>query len=391
MNTNDLRHLFKGDFMKKQLALALGLSVLATPAAFASKARLLALGESTNGSFFINDNRNIFLNAAEVNNHKDLVTFEFGAGKTTDTDTAPNAEGGVLKAHGNLVYGLHLGRVTSFNETAADVTGVFQPSNALDVFVGGDAGVKWGANLTYASAMDEKFGSGANTSDSEAKSLDLNFGVQAGDISAYVKAGVMGSSENKKVLGTAVAVDLDRKSDFEIGASFKVSEYVAFAQANMNKYEEKEANKDIKNSSYLIGAARTERLNDKTSMFVKLSGSYENSDNEVTATVLKDSETKTITVPVSIGLEHDANSWLALRGSVSQNIWSKVDSDANDKSTVANSTNVNAGATLKFGELSIDGVVGTNNGSGVASTTTAESGTLALDNLMTRASVTYRF
>jgi hypothetical protein len=389
MNTNDLRHLFKGDFMKKQLALALGLSVLATPAAFASKARLLALGESTNGSFFINDNRNIFLNAAEVNNNKDLVTFEFGAGSTTDTDTAPNAEGGVLKAHGNLVYGLHLGRVTSFNQTAAAVGSIYQPSNAIDLFVGGDAGVKWGANLTYASSMDEKNGSGVNTSDSEAKSLDLNFGVQAGDISAYVKAGVMGSSENKDVLGTVAAVDLDRKSEFEVGASFKVSEYVAFAQANMNKYEEKEANEDIKNASYLLGAARTERLNDKTTMFVKLSGSYVNADNEVLNAT--DSETKTITVPVSIGLEHDANSWLALRGSVSQNIWSKVDSDANDKSTVANSTNVNAGATLKFGELSIDGVVGTNNGSGVASTTTAESGTLALDNLMTRASVTYRF
>ena len=267
--------------MKKQLALALGLSVLATPAAFASKARLLALGESTNGSFFINDNRNIFLNAAEVNNNKDLVTFEFGAGSTTDTDVAPNAEGGVLKGYGNLVYGLHLGRVTSFNTVPADVGSIYQPSNAIDLFVGGDAGIKWGANVTYVSSMDEKNGSGADTSDSEAKSMDINLGVIAGDVTAYLKAGVFGSSENKDVLGTADAVDLDRKSDFEIGASMKVSDYTVFAQANMNKYEEKEANEDIKNSSYLLGAARTERLNDKTTMFVKLAGTYVNSDNEV--------------------------------------------------------------------------------------------------------------
>ena len=374
--------------MKKQLVVALGLTVLATPA-FASKARLQALGESTNGSFFISDNRNIFLNAAEVNNNKDLVTFEFGSGATADSDIAPNAEGGVLKAYNNLVYGLHLGRVTSFNLAANDVVGVFQPSNAIDLFVGGDAGVKWGANLTYANAADDKFGTTANNADSKAKSMDLNVGVNAGDLSAYVKAGILGSSENKDKVGTAVNVDFNRKSDFEIGASMKVSAYTVFAQGNMNKYEEKESNKDISNTSYLVGAARTEKLNDKTTMFVKLQGSYVKSDNEVVNAT--DSVTKTTAVPVSIGLEHDAASWLVLRGSIAQNLWSKLDSDANGKSTVANSTNVNTGATLKFGELSVDGVVGTSTGAGAVGSTTQEKGVLALDNLMTRASVTYRF
>ena len=47
----------KGDFMKKQLTVALGLAVLATPA-FATKARLQALGEDVNGSYYVNDNRN---------------------------------------------------------------------------------------------------------------------------------------------------------------------------------------------------------------------------------------------------------------------------------------------------------------------------------------------
>lgn len=384
--------------MKKQLAVALGLSVLATPVAFASKARLLALGESTNGSFFINDNRNIFLNAAEVNNHKDLVTFEFGTGATTDTDTAPNAEGGVLKSHNNLVYGIHLGRVTSFNlvnaATASTGVAAYQPSNAIDLFVGGDAGVKWGANLTYASSKDDEFAQGAagvNSTDAEAQTIDANVGIQAGDIAAYLKVGILGKAEQSANTGGGTPpseFDLKRKNEFEIGASYKITDYTVFAQANMNKYEEDEASNDIDNKSFLLGAARTERLNDKTTMFVKLQGVYIKSDNEVLNPT--DSETKTTAVPVSIGLEHDAASWLVLRGSVAQNIWSKVDSDATGKRTVANSTNVNAGATLKFGELSVDGVVGTSNSTGINSTT-AENGTLALDNLLTRASVTYRF
>lgn len=380
--------------MKKQLAVALGLSVLATPVAFASKARLLALGESTNGSFFINDNRNIFLNAAEVNNHKDLVTFEFGTGATSDLDDAPNAEGGALKAHNNLVYGIHLGRVTSFNQTvnglSAAAANVYKPSNTIDLFVGGDAGVKWGANLTYASSKDDKYTQSAgNVADAEGQTLDANIGVLAGDISAYVKAGLLGKTEQSIETGAPTEFDLKRKHEFEVGASYKITDYTVFAQVNMNKYEEKESDNDIKNTTYVLGAARTERLNDKTTMFVKLQGSMNNSDNEVLNAT--DSETKTIAVPVSIGLEHDAASWLVLRGSVAQNIWSSVDSDANDKSTVANSTNVNAGATLKFGELSVDGVVGSNNGAGAISNTQSEKGTLALDNLLTRASVTYRF
>src|SRR5690554_693409 len=102
--------------MKKQLTVALGLAVLATPA-FASKARLMALGEDANGSFFINDNRNIFLNAAEANNHADLVTFEWGNNNGADSDTDANAEGGILYSHKNLVYGLHLGGQSTLDRT----------------------------------------------------------------------------------------------------------------------------------------------------------------------------------------------------------------------------------------------------------------------------------
>ncbi len=78
--------------MKKQIAIAMGLAVLSTPA-LATKARLEALGEDHYGSQFIEDNRNIFLNAATVNFHKDIVTYEWGNNLTIltpDQDTAAN-------------------------------------------------------------------------------------------------------------------------------------------------------------------------------------------------------------------------------------------------------------------------------------------------------------
>ena len=83
--------------MKRQLTVALGLLVVAAPA-FATKARLEALGEDNFGSYYINDNRNIFLNPARINENKDLVTYEFGANSSNlagpDTANTPRAGGG---------------------------------------------------------------------------------------------------------------------------------------------------------------------------------------------------------------------------------------------------------------------------------------------------------
>src|SRR5690606_13118987 len=95
--------------MKKQIAIALGLAVVST-SAFATKARLEALGEDANGSMFISDNRNVFLNPATINYHKDFVTLEWGdTTQAVDAAETPRAEGGFFKASGNMVYGLYLG------------------------------------------------------------------------------------------------------------------------------------------------------------------------------------------------------------------------------------------------------------------------------------------
>lgn len=364
--------------MKKQLVVALGLAVLATPA-FASKARLLALGESADGSFFINDNRNIFLNAAEVNNHKDLVTFEWGTGSS-------DAEGGFLKSHNNLVYGLQLGRENSMNDTVNTLHGgtadAYQLSNTIDLFVGGDAGIKWGANLSYGAGEDEAFTSGtAGTAETEGRTVDLNLGVVMGDLSAYVKAGVLGKVEQKDADATELFdMEVERKLAVEVGAAYKLQNYTVFGQVGMAKFEENEADAELKEQNLSLGVARVEKLNDKTSMFVKLSANY--SKDETDAAV--DTEDKSIFVPVAIGLEHDATSWLALRGSISQDLWSKNENDngtTSNESTNRASTSVNAGASLLFGDLTVDGVIGA----------AATGGTLGFNDTLSQVSMTYRF
>lgn len=393
--------------MKKQLTLALGLAVLATPA-FASKARLLALGEDANGSFFINDNRNIFLNAAEANNHGDLVTFEFGDNNGTDSDTDANAEGGILYANKNFVYGIHMGSSTGFERmlgslslpAATQANGIYKPNTTVDLFLAGDAGFKWGANLSYSRANNDTFGGNTagtvSSQKSDSNSMDLNVGATFGNLSVYVDSTLVGEMTMKQgTAGATPKTTLDSKGRYELGASYKLNNYTVFAQAAMSDFEAKVggAKTDIESKFYTIGAARTERLSDKTMMFVKLYASQLDTKGfSTTGAILNKNDIKTTRVPVAVGFEHDATSWLVLRGSVAQNLWSQQDDDATKKRTLANSTSVNAGATLKLGDFNVDGLIGTgNDGAGNLAARDQQAGVLSMDNLMTRVSMTYRF
>jgi hypothetical protein len=394
-------HFKKGDFMKKQLTVALGLAVLATPA-FASKARLAALGEDLYGSFYINDNRNIFYNAAQVNNHKDLVTMEWGNTVTAsggDTVDTPKAEGGFFKGHGNLVYGVQLGSESNSSSAYRIAAGAAKTEeNNIDLFVGGDAGVKWGANVTY--SKSEKDESATGTPKQEA--LRTRFGVIAGDLEAYANINLA----NKAEVGAA---EFKGKLGYQVGAIYNMNDYRVFADYRTLTGEASGTlNGDIKSSQLQVGAGKATKLNDKATLFTKVQYQMVNAENETAlatnvnlgdvwnATTVRCGLTTAVFcneydasfIPVVVGLEYDATSWLAVRGSIAQTIWGSQESKT-DKSGFTESTTVNAGASLKFGELSVDGLIG----SGASATTgnSTSTGQFNTDTLMSRVSMTYKF
>jgi hypothetical protein len=161
----------------------------------------------------------------------------------------------------------------------------------------------------------------------------------------------------------------------------------------MNEFKNsKNAKTTVDQGRILVGAGRNDKINDKTTLFTKLQASQTTSEVKKSVAVADDSDATDYAVPVVIGLEHDTASWLALRGSISQNLWSKnKDKKKKTESTTANSTEVNVGATLKFGELSLDGVIGAGNTTGTVGQSNNSRGVLSLDNAMTRVSMTYRF
>ena len=421
----------------KKLVLGTVLAVISVPA-FATKARMIALGENVQdniGSLYFSDSRNIFQNAAYANDYKDMFIAEWGVSgvaATTakgDTDTVPQAEGGFLKSHGNYVYGLYLGaespytnEIRSYSRLVDNST--FHQDNQIDVFFAGEGSMKWGLNATYSASKDSSKGA-------RQSSASVRGGIIKNNLEAFLNVALKNEARIASATATGVAVNgedkFQGKRGFEAGATYNLDIVKVFGYVRHATWQH-DANSTIGGAAprtayegkfdgtywlYQVGAGKEHKLTDKTTLFTKFE--YLSFNREVDPT--SGNATKTITLddwraPLTIGLEHDASSWLTVRGSISQNILGQTDNSfkgqegviapavqglrSPGKRSIANTTNVNAGATLKFGEFSIDGVIGTNsNSQAVADSAVTDSktekGILSLDNLMTRVAMTYKF
>ena len=86
-----------------------------------------------------------------------------------------------------------------------------------------------------------------------------------------------------------------------------------------------------------------------------------------------------------------AKKWLALRGSVSHSLWlQRKEKISNAKTINPDTTNVNFGLSLLFGDFVVDGLIGTYAGNANTGSD-SEDGSISLDKLMTRAAITYKF
>jgi hypothetical protein len=415
--------------MKK--ALTLGLAVLAlSPQAFATKARLLALGEDTNGSLYIKDQRNMFFNPAYIHMNPNLAVFEWGANgyalTKQDSQANPQAEGGLLRDFGGFVAGAYYGGESDIvneirrNTVVGPGSTNFQQDNQIDLFFGGGDSLKWAGNLTYSSSKNEQ------QYNAEQKSLSLRTGIIMDNIEALLNVSLMNEAEmHHDAAATAVGnkSEFDGKLGFETGATYRMNDLAFYGYWRHAQWDQKSdttstlfsalaptttgaiylGNADGTSNKFRFGTGWTKEVTGGT-LFSHLAFN-------LTTRTLKTNRDGDIKIndwilPVTVGYETRVQEWLTLRGSVTQNIWSGEDNKGvnaasanisnaikgaykNGKKTTANSTNVNAGATLHFGNLAVDGAIGTD----LTTTTnsTSDAGVLRTDTLLTRVGVTYSF
>lgn len=381
--------------MKRHVIVATGLAVLST-SAFATKARMEALGQGAD-SFYLEDTRSIFVNPAALNNNKNFVVTEWGFQDSTFANTTEQPEGGFFREMGSFAYGLYFGNEsrgqnTMRNGAAAGGLAGFSTvgdanflhhDNALDVFFAGDMGVQWGAKLHYASNEDNS-GSVAK----EQSALGLGFGVAMGDIEAYANLDLKDESTGATAAGDKWEAD----SGLNLGAKYKHMGMNIFADYDKIGAEYTATGATAVKTEQTVIQVGASRIHDVSSTArVIFDLRYVKTDSKDTKADGTTQEVNNSQLPLIIGFETEATSWLTLRGSISQSVIINSKETKTATATVKasdnNTTNVNAGATLNFGKLKVDGRIGYNSAAG----TQKKDGGLRTDEFLSTVGVSYWF
>ena len=320
--------------MKKSIiALFLALGFVAGTDAFASRARLVVTGtgdagailDGAGGSFYVEDAYNMFYNPSYVNEYKDWGIIERSVAGGSATGNHPF--GGFVTSMMNTNVGVFFNRTSAMGPEASAVN-----THPIELIVGGDHGVKWGAGLSY--------GHNGNATGTDTDVM-LRLGAQFDGLDPFLSYRLI-DKEKSIAAGNTY-------KDMTIGTRYHWGEWTPYTA-----FRQKKTNGNTMTNNFGLGMGR----NAKVAEGVKLHYGFGFWRN-----VNKAAGTSTSVVPVDMSVEGDATSWLALRAGLNYRLW-----DQTGKATNADAATGRLGATFKWNKLSMDWAVG----SGTAAAATAE-------------------
>lgn len=436
----------EGEFMMAKKALGVAALALVMVPASATIARLEALGmnETDNeGSYYIKDDRNIFLNVANIHNYKDTAIIEWGSdGKNfggsalqTDENEDPKAKGGIIKSSGNYVYGIYVGNESNTSSLLRGVgTGAYASlqqapltgaDNQIDLFFGGStSSMKWAVNGVY--AADHQQGSYRSSASA------VRVGAMTDKWDAFLNLSTGNDVTNQTTLAGAAATaggvsgqtlvhSFEGKFGFHIGGGYQLNEngrlYGFAKKFDWEQFDSVGATAGALGNNgnrgqlgtveggfmtYALGYGATYEMG-KGTLYTNIE--YRHTSIEVDFTAKAEAENNQ--VPLTVAYEYMATGWLTLRGSVTQRIYNTRDNKnytslnafgnsaatsqfgSQGEGTRPNTTDITAGASLMFGKLKVDGLLGFGGTNGNISTT--ERGVLDGDRLLARVGMVYNF
>ncbi len=345
--------------MKTLFGLILALAVLSTPA-YASRARLEALGEGKDGSYYVNDVRNMFLNPASIIQHKKKLLLELGladAGGGIDTPVDRRAQGGYIDSMGDFTYAVYLNNVSN----ASMSTFTPAPTKSVELALAGEGFVNWGVSLVHGYGP-----TGANT----VNTWGTRFGVSKDALSVFGTLGLYGRSID-------AGAEVRSKLNLDLGVTYRLGDFTL-----LGNYQAGSLKDDVaKSQGYGLGAGYQKQVTQSVTVLGRIEARKFKLEN---AGFLN---RNIWNLPVVIGAEAQALSWLTLRGSVTHSLLGQTD-QAN--------TSVAAGVGLTFGDVTVDGLVATNNSTAVAQNLgtngLASNSAFGFGNaMMSRIAMTYHF
>ena len=345
--------------MKKLLVIAIALTAIN---AQATRARVSALANSPH----LIDTATVYNNPADMHwLGGDYVNIETGATDTfaTPANAPTNGEGMVVRGMGDAKMGLSLGH-QSANASASGlrsnviggvVVAAMTPfaknqQNPLELSYGvktGDMG--WAATLVYSNYNDK-------VASNKESSLGLRLGARTGNWDAALRLGltntveIAASGKYTGTLGIGANAGYMWEQIYFNGAlglsGFKVENTAGVEQLKFD------------NQTIRLGAMTTVKK-DGSEFFYGVSLLQSNSKETVS-----DTKITSLGLPVFIGVEADAASWLTLRASVTQTTQLMHNSKTESAGTTAaelapgtGDTTVAAGAGLKFNKVTVDGTL----------------------------------
>jgi hypothetical protein len=360
--------------MKRSLIAVAGLAVLSTPAAFASKARLSALGQNVNGSYYIKDQRSTFLNPAAFNTYNNFVITEWG---DDANDGSAEAEGGFARQASNFVYSVYLGNDDARNaDKATSAPTYLENKNTVDLSFAGDAGIQWGGTLQFSMEDDN-----SQSYEQDGSKIAIRGGVMADMFEGYLHFTIKDDVDGS---GTAVGDKLE-KSGFAFGGSYMMNDWTFFAHFSDNGNESTDADATVVTASrdkthITLGAGNTRKISDDATMWWDVTYKMESTETPSHAAA-STSDVDTNSLNITVAFESKATSWLTLRGSVSQPVFidsrdTEATGAAKTEVSGATGTTVAAGASLTFGKLTLDGTLAasSNNGGLIVGGSDSENG-----------------
>lgn len=382
--------------MKKTLYFFAAMT-LAASTAMASKARLSALGNSQVA--VDSDIQGIFQNPAYMHYVGDFATFEMGetpANPVAASDNAklgavvPNAEGGFINTMGDAKFGAYLGRMSTDTNSyrglasiavangLAGLTpknGFLEQENPIELFYGAKAGdLNWGASFTFSSS--DKKNDTAATDDQKQTAMGMRMGVRTDDWAAYANIG-LGS---QATLGDAKYTG---KSGATIGGHYMMDTMRVYGIYDMSGAKATNAAaSDIFDADYnalTVGFTNAWKNEGNTAFYgiayKAVNSTYKKVGAAVTAVtgIADDTKQADSALPVTLGAEVAATSWMKLRGSVTQNMLvgstkTTVAGVAGKADTVGHDTTTAAGAGFTWGHNNLDLVMKMGTSAGLDST-----------------------
>lgn len=354
---------------KRILVAVLALGVLSASNAFATRARVLTMGDgfgtgSADGSFFYDDAQNIFYNPAYVNDFKNWATVEKSNGSATDG----NAQGGFVTSLHGFNLGMYFNRVSALGDAAIAYTapgvgvGSMRP---IDIIIGGDMGWKWGLGVTYASRK-----AAADLSDTDAV---IKLGVSVADFEPFLHYRMIGINH--------VGATQGRNKMLAFGLRYHWGEWTPVL-VYRNAKGEAGGVEGAGTRNLMLGLGRNMKLAEGFRL------NYMAAITRQTADDTSANANNVTQIPVTMSMEGDVTSWMTARGGFTYFLLARQDGMTQNLATTGR-----IGATFHLGKADLDWMWGKSSpvGAFTETATMGDTQVLDLNGIFTAASLTYRW